>query len=102
MQSPYVGQDGCRLRCFAAGLEWVPSSGRATLYSFAVMHKVYDEAFAGDVPYNIAVVETDEGVRLTSQVVGCASDELEVGLALEVTFERCSDDVAIPKWRPRR
>jgi uncharacterized OB-fold protein len=64
------------------------------------MHQLYDEAFAHDVPYNIAVVETDEGVRLTSQVVDCPNDRLEVGMALEVTFEGMSDDVAVPKFRP--
>jgi uncharacterized OB-fold protein len=48
-----------------------------------------------------ALVETEEGVRLNSQVVGCANEELEIGMALEVTFERVSDEVAIPKFRPR-
>jgi uncharacterized OB-fold protein len=86
--------------CFSGDLEWAPSSGRATLYSFVIMHQLYDEAFAQDVPYNIAVVETDEGVRLTSQVVDCPNDALEVGMGLEVTFERMSDDVAVPKFRP--
>jgi uncharacterized OB-fold protein len=88
------------VRCFAAALEWAAASGRATLYSYALMHKVYDEAFAADVPYNIAVVETEEGVRLTSQVVEC--DALEIGMALEVIFERLDDEVTIPKFRPRR
>ena len=64
--------------CFSGDLEWAPSSGRATLYSFVIMHQLYDEAFAQDVPYNIAVVETDEGVRLTSQVADCPNEALEV------------------------
>jgi uncharacterized OB-fold protein len=85
--------------CFSADLDWAPASGRATLYSFAVMHQRYDETF--DTPYNIAVVETEEGVRLTSQVVGCDNDRLRIGMPLEVTFERMSEDVAIPKFRPR-
>ncbi len=87
------------LHCFSPDLDWAPSSGRATLYSFAVMHQLYDEAFAAELPYNIAVVETEEGVRLTSQVVGCPNDELEIGMALQVTFEQRSDEVAIPKFR---
>jgi uncharacterized OB-fold protein len=87
--------------CFSGDLEWAPSSGNATLYSFAVMHQLYDAAFAAEIPYNLAVVETEEGVRLNSQVVGCANEELEIGMALEVTFERMSDEVAIPKFRPR-
>ena len=65
------------------------------------MHQLYDEAFAEDIPYNIAVVETEEGVRLTSQVVGCSNEQLDVGMALEVVFEWCSDEVAIPRFRPR-
>ncbi len=89
------------LHCFSPELVWAPSSGRATLYSFALMHQLYDEAFAAELPYNIAVVETEEGVRLTSQVVGCPNDELEIGMTLEVTFERLSDEVAIPKFRLR-
>src|SRR3954468_3265098 len=86
--------------CFSGDVEWAPSSGRAALYSFVIMHQLYDEAFAADIPYNIAVVETDEGVRLTSQVVDCANGALVIGMALAVVFERLSDDVAIPKFRP--
>jgi hypothetical protein len=89
------------LECFSAALRWEASSGQATLYSYAVMHQLYDEAFADELPYNIAVVETAEGVRLTTQVIDCRPDELRVGIALEVVFERLSDDVAIPKFRPR-
>jgi len=85
--------------CFSAELSWAPASGRATLYSFAVMHQQYDEAF--ETPYTIAVVETEEGVRFTSQVVGCDDDRLSIGMPLEVTFERVSADVAVPKFRPR-
>jgi uncharacterized protein len=87
--------------CFSRELEWAPSAGAATLYSFALMHQVYDEAFAAEVPYNIAVVETEEGVRLTSQVVGCPNDRLEIGMPLEVVFERMSADVSVPKFQPR-
>ena len=88
--------------CFSADLEWAPSCGRATLFSFAVVHQAYDEAFAAEVPYNIAVVETEEGVRITSQVVDCAGDELRIDMPLQVVFERMSDEVAVPKFRPRR
>jgi uncharacterized OB-fold protein len=98
--APYLGQPvrpRC-VACFADGLEWAPASGRGTLYSFALVHQRYDEAFAAELPYNLAVVETEEGVRLTSQVIGCAADELQIGMALEVVFER-RGEVSIPMWR---
>jgi uncharacterized OB-fold protein len=70
------------------------------LHSFAIMHQLYDEAFAHELPYNVAVVETEEGVRLTSQVVDCANDGLRIGMPLVAVFEQLSRDVAIPKFRP--
>jgi uncharacterized OB-fold protein len=88
--------------CFSAGLAWAPASGRATLYTFAIMHQLYDPAFAAELPYNLAVVETEEGARLTSQVVDCANDELRIGMPLVAVFERVSPDVAVPKFRPAR
>jgi uncharacterized OB-fold protein len=88
------------VRCLSNALAWAPSTGRGTLYSFAIMHVVYDPSFAGDVPYNLALVELEEGVRITSQVVGCPNDELEIGMPLRVTFERLSEDVAVPKFEP--
>src|SRR5947208_12242563 len=72
------------LACFSRELRWAASTGRATLHSYALMHQLYDEAFAAEIPYNLAVVETEEGVRLTSQVVDCPAQALEVGMALEV------------------
>jgi uncharacterized protein len=86
--------------CFSAALEWAPAEGTGTLYSFALMHQLYDQAFADELPYNIAVIELDEGVRMTTNVVDCANENLWIGMPLEVTFERLSEEIAIPKFRP--
>ena len=64
------------------------------------MHQVYDPAFAAEVPYNIAVVETEEGVRIPTSIVECANQDLQVGMALEVCFDRVSDQVAVVHFRP--
>ena len=87
--------------CFSGDLEWAQAGGTATLYSFVVMHQVYDPAFADDVPYNISIVELEEGVRMMTNVVECPNEQLEIGMPLEVTFEQLSDEVALPKFRRR-
>ena len=87
--------------CFSGDLEWAPSSGRAALYSFVIMHQLYDEAFAADIPYNLAVVETEEGVRLTSQVVGCPNERAGDRDGARGRLRADERDVAIPKFRPR-
>ena len=46
------------------------------------------------------MVDLDEGVRMITNIVGVPNDELRVGLPLVVTFERISDELALPKFRP--
>jgi len=89
----------CR-NCLSADVEWASSSGRATLYSFALVHQVYHPGFADDVPYNVAFVDLDEGVRMTTNVVGVENDELRVGMKLIATFEHVGEGQVIPKFKP--
>jgi uncharacterized OB-fold protein len=89
-------------KCLAEGGEWVALSGRGTVYSFIVVHRPQHPAFFGDAPYNVVVVELEEGVRLHSSAVECSNDELRVGLPVEVVFDRVNDEVTLPRFRPRR
>jgi uncharacterized protein len=86
--------------CLGEALAWEAASGKATLHTFGIMHQRYHPAFADAIPYNVAVVELEEGPRLQSNIVDCANDALRVGMALTVVFERLTDDVAIPKFHP--
>src|SRR4051812_19454632 len=85
------------VECFSGELEWAAASGRAELYSFVVVHQRYP---GFDEPYVVATVESSEGVRFNTGIVGAEPDELEIGMALEVVFERVSEDVFVPKFRP--
>ena len=85
--------------CSNEALEWVQAAGTGSIYSFVVMHQLLHPAFKDEVPYNVIVVELDEGPRLTSNLVGAANNEIKVGQRVEAVFEEVSDDVAIPKFR---
>ena len=73
-------------------------SGRATLHSFTVNHQQW---IPGTDPYVIGLVVLDEqdDLRLTTNVVECAPDDVHIGMALEVCFEQ-QDDVWLPLFRP--
>lgn len=61
--------------------------GRGEVFSFTVNHQPWD----GDAePYVIVLVAfpEQEGLRLTTNLVGCAPDEVRIGLAVRVTFEQ--------------
>jgi uncharacterized OB-fold protein len=89
-------------KCLAEGGDWVTLSGRGTIYSFIVVHRPQHPAFFEDAPYNVAIVELEEGVRTHSSVVECPNDELRVGMQVEVVFDKVNDEVTLPRFRPRR
>ncbi len=92
-----------RTMCAACGStvsEWVRSSGRGKVFSWTVTHQAMHPAFAGDVPYAVIVVEVEEGVRLVSGLRGLPPEQLALDLAVEVEFERISDDIALPYFHP--
>jgi hypothetical protein len=88
------------IECLADGLEWKPASGRATLYSFTLVHQLVHPGFKGEMPYNLALVDLEEGVRTHSSIVGVPADELRVGMPLAVVFVPASEHIAIPMFEP--
>ena len=86
--------------CLSPNTTWTPLSGRGTVWSYILMHQLYYPAFADELPYPVAVIETEEGVRLISNLVQVAREDIEIGMAVEVVFEDVTDEFAIPKFRP--
>ena len=81
-------------------VEWVQASGRGTIYSFTVAHAPAGPAFKEDVPYVIASIELDEGARILTNIVTDQPDSLRIGQPVEVLFDKVSDELTIPKFRP--
>src|SRR5262245_43859835 len=88
-------------QCRSPEYEWARASGRGTLYSFTVVHAPTLPAFAARIPYNVAVVQLEEGPFLVSNIVGCASDQLRIGMAVLVEFEDVSEHLSLPRFRPQ-
>ena len=88
--------------CWATDLEWAPSKGQGTVFTWALMHQIIDPAFAAEAPYNVAVVELDEGPRLNTQIAAAAPGEIRVGLRVEVDWDDIAPHVSLPRFRPVR
>jgi uncharacterized OB-fold protein len=81
-------------------LDWVEASGRGTLYSFTVARRATAPQWEPDVPYVIAIVELEEGVHMTANIVDCAPEDVSIGMPLEVAFHDVTPDVTLPQFRP--
>jgi len=89
----------CR-SCLSSHQEWVPASGNAAVYTFVVVHHAFHAAFEEEVPYVVAIVELEEGPHMLSNVVDVPPEGVEIGMPLRVCFDRVSDEVTLPKFRP--
>ena len=87
--------------CMSSKARWVPVSGRGEIYSFNVMHQVYHPGFAMEVPYAVVEVKLEEGPKYLSNLIGIKPHDIRIGMPVEVTFEKMSDEVMLPKFRPR-
>jgi uncharacterized protein len=86
-------------RCWSTESSWERASGRGRIHTFIVVHRPQHPAFFEDVPYNVAIVELDEGPRIHTRIVGTSNEELAIGLRVEVAFEKKDDDVTFPYFR---
>jgi len=86
-------------RCLSESFAWEPMSGRGKVYTWIVVHRPQHPAFFEDVPYNVAIVELEEGPRLHSRIVGCSNEAIEIGMPVEVVFEKKNDDVTMPYFK---
>ena len=53
------------------------------------------------MPYNVAMIQLEEGPRMYSNIVGTPNDQVKVGELVQVTFDPVTSDVTIPRFRLR-
>jgi uncharacterized OB-fold protein len=86
--------------CWSDDVDWEEASGRASLYTWSVVHQNDLPPWPDRVPYVAAVVELEEGPRAMTNIVDCDFESLRVGQPLQVAFRAASDDVTLPVFRP--
>jgi uncharacterized OB-fold protein len=85
--------------CGCFDYEWAKSSGRGQVFSWATTDQPMLPQFADAVPYAIAIVELEEGVRIATWVVDVPAEELRIGLPVVVVFDDVTSGVTLPKFR---
>jgi uncharacterized protein len=93
--------------CRSLDVSWVPTSGRASVWSFVVAHPPLLPAYAEFAPYNVITValEEDPSIRFVGNLVATPDgsigeidpDTIAIGEPVEVVFTHI-DDVALPRW----
>lgn len=98
-QSFYPPQHRCPA-CLSDRVDWRPVSGRAQVYSWIVMHQVYDPSFKDRAPYIVAVVKLDEGPQLVTNLVNCPRESVRLGMSVRAVYADVAGDVALVYFEP--
>jgi uncharacterized OB-fold protein len=86
--------------CLSDRVEWRPVSGRGRVFTWIVMHQVYDPWFKDKVPYVVAAVELEEGPRLITNLVNCPHDRIRLNMPVRVVYEDVNDELALVYFEP--
>jgi len=92
--------------CLRDDWSWKEASGRGEVHAFTIDRHGHDPALAAQAPFAIAVIELEEGPRMTAGIRECELSEVHVGLAVQATYEHLEPDpdgdpVTLVHFRPR-
>lgn len=82
-------------------LEWVPSSGLGQVYSYVTFSTDRMAYPAMKIPYTVVLVELEEGVRLTANIVDVEPEDVYIGMPVEVTFNSPTGDFTLYQFKKR-
>jgi uncharacterized OB-fold protein len=87
--------------CLSAAMAPRALSGRGTVYTYTVAEQAFHPFWADRLPYVLVVVDLAEqpGLRLVSELVGVAEDEVAVGMPVEVVWEDVTEEISLPLFR---
>jgi len=66
-------------------------SGKGIVVTYTIIHEA-PENFEGQVPYPIAIIQLEEGPKLTAQIVDCKLEDVKIGMKVKSTFRKIQED----------
>lgn len=84
--------------CWTRGGEWTSVRPSGKIWSFTTYHRALHPGFADEVPYQVALVELDEGVRLPGRLLP-GMGEVQIGAQVTGVFEDIEEAVTLLSWK---
>ena len=86
--------------CGNDGYEWALLSGRGTVWSHCNFHKPYFSGFKDETPYNVAIIELEEGPQLFTNLVAFEYSKVHIGMPVTAYFDDVTPEVTLIKFKP--
>ncbi len=86
--------------CLSDRLNWVRATGRGKVYSYTIVRRAMNPAFGEDVPYVFAIVELEEGPRVTTNVIHCPAEAVRVDMPVRAVYDGITPEISLLKFEP--
>jgi uncharacterized OB-fold protein len=84
--------------CYGQDFVWVEVSGKGKLLAYSIIH-VAPAQFQALAPYEVGIVQLENGLKLPGMISGVNENDLSVGMELMIDFNGGATEQAWPMWR---
>ncbi len=85
----------------SSNISWEPVSGRGTIHAFTIVYQQRTPGFAEEVPFVVAMVELEEGVRLMTNIVDVEPhpEQVRIGMPVQIVYDDVTEEITLPRFR---
>lgn len=83
-------------KCLSDDTRLKEISQQGTVYSYVVFRKAFHPSLQDKLPYIVATIDLDDGVRLVSNIVNCEVDKIKCGDRVEAVWE---NELPVPNFK---
>ncbi|MEH7235889.1 Zn-ribbon domain-containing OB-fold protein [Bacillus sp. JJ1562] len=81
-------------------VDWIEAIGEGTVYSYTIVHRVFNPYFKEKVPFVVALVELKEGPRIMSNIVNVNIDDVRIGMEVKAIFKEDFGEYKLVQFIP--
>lgn len=90
---------GFCISCLSDDLHWLDCTGKGTVYTYTVNHRAPHPSMKERLPYVVAAIDLDEGVRMIANIIDAAPASVQIGARVQAAFETLPEGIALPQFR---
>ena len=78
-------------KCQSREMEAYSFNKKGTVYSYTTIYQAAEQ-FEQNVPYSVAIIELDKGVKVTAQLTDIRGDKVEIGMPVEMVIRKIYEE----------
>lgn len=86
------------VKCGSDQIEWKTLSGKGRIYTYTINYRAPNAFMKTRLPYAVAVVDLDEGIRMMGNIVEGDLADIKIGKPVHVVFETLSETLKLPQF----